>query len=70
MTGAEIAALAVSSIQASLEQLKVVLDVLTAGRSVLVEIDNNTPLTLKVVADHHDHGALSLFLFSLPASSI
>ena len=58
-TGIEIAALVATSVQASTEVIKTVLGVLTGARSVLIEIDNNTPLALTRFAHHHDHGGFA-----------
>jgi hypothetical protein len=42
--------------KATEEAIHRVADVLTGGRSVILEIDNNTPFTLYKIDEHHDHG--------------
>jgi hypothetical protein len=61
MPGEEvIAALAASSIAAGVELIKAVGGALTAGRSVIIEIDNNTSLTLDRFTDNHDSGGFAV----------
>ena len=54
-----VAALIQASIQAGVELIKAVGTGLTAGRSVIIEVDNNTDLTLTKIADNHDHGGFA-----------
>jgi hypothetical protein len=61
-----IAAAIASSVQAGVELVKAVLDVLTAGRSVVIEVDNNTSIQLTKIADNHDHGGFG----ALPSLTI
>lgn len=52
----EIATLIANSVQAAVGVIQLVGSALTAARSVIIEVDNNTPLTLTKIADNHDSG--------------
>lgn len=55
----ETAGLIAQSVQAAAAAITLVGNVLTAGRSVIVEVDNNTPLTLTKITDNHDSGGFA-----------
>lgn len=48
-----------NSIQAAAAAIQLVGNVLTAGRSVIVEIDNNTSVSFDRFADHHESGGFA-----------
>ncbi len=51
------------SIKAPADFVNAVVDMITklnSARSVVLEIDNNTPLDLKRTSDHHDHGGFAI----------
>src|SRR5262249_17961255 len=52
-------ALIAASVQAGVEAIKAVADLLTSGRSVIIEVDNNTDLTLTKITDHHESGGFA-----------
>ena len=68
MPGEEVlAALVASSISAGVELIKAVGGALTAGRSVIIEIDNNTSLTLDRLTDNHSSGGFAVLpLLKIP----
>jgi hypothetical protein len=73
MPGEEVlAALVASSIAAGVELIKAVGGALTAGRSVIIEIDNNTSLTLNRFTDNHDSGGFAVLppLRILPRTAV
>jgi len=55
-----VAALISSSIAAGVETIKAVAGALTAGRSVIIEIDNNTSLELNRFTDNHESGGFAV----------
>ena len=54
-----VAAAIAASVQAGVELINAVATLLTSARSVVVEVDNNTGLTLTKIADNHDHGGFA-----------
>src|SRR5437868_6339262 len=51
------------SIKAPFDLINAVVDTITkinSARSVVLEVDNNTTLTLKRTSDHHDHGGFAV----------
>ncbi len=54
-----IAGLIAASVQAATGVIQLVGGALTAGRSVIIEVDNNTPLKLIKSADNHDSGGFA-----------
>jgi hypothetical protein len=66
-----VAALVASSVQAAFPVIQAVGAVLTAGRSVIIEVDNNTDLTLVKIDDTHDHGGFAaLPKLTIPPHSV
>lgn len=55
----EVAGLIAASVQAATGVIQLVGNALTSGRSVIIEVDNNTPLTLAKIADNHDSGGFA-----------
>jgi hypothetical protein len=55
----ETAGLIAASVQAAVGVIQLVGNVLTSGRSVIIEVDNNTPVTLTKFADNHDSGGFA-----------
>src|SRR5260370_24722266 len=67
-----VAALISCSIAAGVEAIKAVGGALTAGRSVIVETDNNTAVTFDRLTDHHESGGFAVLppLRILPMTAV
>jgi len=67
----DVATLVAQSVQAAVPAIQAVASLLTSDRSVIIEVDNNTDLTLVKETDHHESGGFAVLpKLAIPPRSV